>query len=112
MRDVFPLGNFGRVGHTAFPGGAFAGAKLLFPGASSGRFDSFLIGPVFFTVMVTRTLGNGYTLARLGQGHPFGTITALDAIRFARVYNGNVPARPLARVPARSVVLTGRTLYA
>lgn len=80
VRDVFPLGYFGRVGHSAFPRGAFAGAKSLFPGAGSGRFDSFLIGLIFFTVIVTRTLGHGYTLARLGQGHPFGTITTLDAI--------------------------------
>lgn len=112
MCDVFPLGYFGRAGYTAFPGGAFAGAKPLFPGTGTGRFDSFLIGLVFFTVIITRTLGHGYTLARLGQGHPFRAITALDTIGFARVYNGNVPARPLARVSARIVMLAGRTLYA
>lgn len=111
LRAIFPQRYFGFLGRTALPRSALASAK---PRRTLGTISlhSFLARFVLLPVMVTRALGHRYTFAELGQSVAFWTVTALHAIRFARVYGGNVFARPLARIAAGGVMLTSWTLYA
>lgn len=109
LRRVLPLRQFGFFGRTTIPRSTRAGAKLW---PLAGGLHSLLTRLELLTVVVTRTLGNGYALAGVRQSQPLGTVTAFDAVRFASVYGGDVLTRPLARISTGVIVLTGRTLYA
>lgn len=107
---VFPLCYFSFFSRTAFPLRAFALTNLRsFHGAV---FDSFQARRVFPAIAVTRTFVHGYTFTGLWQGRTFGTVTPFDARGFTWVYDRDILARSLARIPACFVMLTGRTLNA